>query len=128
MTWLWWKNRCGIVFGKRQQPLEDIVRKGMQLAKDYAEANAHPPSGSRTGDNSAAEVPITGWQPPRNGRYKLNSDAAFYKESSRGSIGAIVRDKEGVFMGALFRSLPFVSQVLVVEAMALREGIGAIMR
>ncbi|GAA0159877.1 hypothetical protein LIER_16557 [Lithospermum erythrorhizon] len=58
-----------------------------------------------------------------DGKYKLNCDASFFKDHQRGSVGAIVRDGGGEFVGASFRSIPFVSHASIAEALAIREGL-----
>ncbi|GAA0168869.1 hypothetical protein LIER_40660 [Lithospermum erythrorhizon] len=40
----------------------------------------------------------------------------------RGTIGVVARNDQGEFMGGCFRTIPSVSQVIIAEALAVREG------
>ncbi|GAA0172090.1 hypothetical protein LIER_25986 [Lithospermum erythrorhizon] len=37
--WGWWKHRCSLVFGESPLPFDFISHTGVQLARDYKEAN-----------------------------------------------------------------------------------------
>ncbi|GAA0176360.1 hypothetical protein LIER_29365 [Lithospermum erythrorhizon] len=54
--------------------------------------------------------------------------AASVKEHGRGTTGVIIRDNQGEFMGASFKIIPSVVQVIVAEAMAIREGLAFAIR
>ncbi|GAA0176359.1 hypothetical protein LIER_29366 [Lithospermum erythrorhizon] len=46
----------------------------------------------------------------------------------QGTTGVIIRDNQGEFMGASFKIIPSVVQVIVAEAMAIREGLAFAIR
>ncbi|GAA0170580.1 hypothetical protein LIER_24808 [Lithospermum erythrorhizon] len=111
--WWWWKYRCKLVFGEKQQGIDHIIAMGVQLANDYLTANTKVTSGQYSTVNRGANGDQTKWQLPVNGRFKLNCDASFFKEQGRGAAGVIARDDQGEFMGAFFKLIPSVLQVLV---------------
>ncbi|XP_024156347.1 uncharacterized protein LOC112164377 [Rosa chinensis] len=45
----------------------------------------------------------TKWKLPPRGRLKLNTDGAFFSETGKGGIGAIIRDENGVCVAAIAR-------------------------
>jgi hypothetical protein len=64
------------------------------------------------------------WSKPPPGYVKINTDGGFEAESMSGATGAVIRDKNGVFIKAMVRRLPSVaSALLVVEAEAWRDGL-----
>ncbi|GAA0163308.1 hypothetical protein LIER_19206 [Lithospermum erythrorhizon] len=121
--WFWWKKRCKIVFGEKEHSLEQAVNLGIQLGKEYMDINGKTTREPRHTVEGAPICHSAGWQKPREGRLKINCDASFVKEQGRRAIRAIVRNENGEFVGAYFKTLPSVLQVIVAEAMAIREGL-----
>ncbi|GAA0147477.1 hypothetical protein LIER_07165 [Lithospermum erythrorhizon] len=62
-----------------------------------------------------------GWQKPRVGTLKLNTDASWEKKN-RGTVGCVCRSDCGEFVGAYFAQISWVTSPLVAEAIALRYG------
>jgi hypothetical protein len=50
-------------------------------------------------------------------------DASFHAEISAGSVGAVIQDHQGNFLGAKCVYLSHVTSVVVVKALAMREGL-----
>jgi hypothetical protein len=64
-----------------------------------------------------------GWIKPKEDYVKLNVDACFDANSGNGSCGAIIRDHRGMFIGASSRTISFVSDAPMAEAMGVRDGL-----
>uniref|UniRef100_A0A2N9GZI9 Reverse transcriptase domain-containing protein n=1 Tax=Fagus sylvatica TaxID=28930 RepID=A0A2N9GZI9_FAGSY len=63
------------------------------------------------------------WAPPRPGRYKVNFDGAFFRESNEAGIGAIVRNHRGEVMAALCQRIPYPYSIEAVEASAAKAAV-----
>jgi hypothetical protein len=70
----------------------------------------------------AKVLPGHGWRPPDDGWIKINTDAGISFDAMRGGAGGVVRSPSG-FIGAWSKPLPGVTDPLIAEAMALREGV-----
>ncbi|KAF8696403.1 hypothetical protein HU200_037317 [Digitaria exilis] len=67
------------------------------------------------------EVPR--WMAPNTGWLKCNVDAAFMVESGLGASGGVLRNSDGVFLGAQARTYDHCLNALMVEAWACRDGL-----
>jgi hypothetical protein len=67
-------------------------------------------------------LPGFGWRPPDEGCIKINTDAGVASEARKSGAGGVVRDLAG-FVAAWSKPLPGVTDPLIAEAMALREGV-----
>jgi hypothetical protein len=63
------------------------------------------------------------WIPPPAGVVKVNVDAAVSKNRGCGSVAAVARSDQGVFLGASTRVLPGKTEAETLEAMACREAV-----
>lgn len=63
------------------------------------------------------------WEPPHDGWIKCNVDAAFMMESRSGASGGVLRNSDGVFVGAQARRYDHCLDALLVEAWACRDGL-----
>lgn len=67
------------------------------------------------------------WQAPEAGGFKLNVDASFYAGSESFSIGMVIRDHTGSFLGGQVARYPNVNTVFEAEAMAIAEALSWLM-
>jgi hypothetical protein len=67
-------------------------------------------------------LPGHGWKPPDDGWVKINTDAGISFDARKGGAGGVVRDAAG-FIGAWSKPYPGISDPLIAEAMALRDGV-----
>ena len=64
------------------------------MVAEYFEIHKHPPKFQRRTESTC-------WQPPLEGLYKANFDAAYFGNSGMAGIGVVVRDSEGEIIAAL---------------------------
>ncbi|KAF7836118.1 uncharacterized protein G2W53_010977 [Senna tora] len=75
-----------------------------------------------TDDQNKSEPTSFVWEKPEYSYRKLNVDATVCKDGG-GSMGALVRDETGVCLGAFMCSVLFPHEPVLLEAMAIRNGL-----
>lgn len=73
----------------------------------------------------APQRPPARWIPPPEGLVKIDVDAAMAKSLGQVAAAAIARDGTGVFIGASVLVLDGISDPVIVEAIACREGLAS---
>ncbi|XP_074364363.1 uncharacterized protein LOC141705221 [Apium graveolens] len=63
------------------------------------------------------------WQPPEEGSFKVNVDAAIQEGSESFSIGMVIRDHTGTFIEGKVMSFPSPESVFAAEAIGMREAL-----
>ena len=63
------------------------------------------------------------WSPPPQDWYKVNVDAAVFREQGTCGIGVVIRNHKGQIMGAICKQVFFPLQALEAEAKAAEAGI-----
>ena len=81
------------------------------MVAEYFEIHKHPPKIQR-------RIVPTRWQPPPEGLYKANFDAAYFGNWSLAGIGVVVRDSEGEIIAALSQQIHEPHSVDAAEALA----------
>ena len=96
--------------------MNQIFSEAAKLLQDFLEAHDDEPV--------IAQNPI---QPklsaPARPRYKANFDEALFKSSNSTGLGVIIRDTNGVVIGALSTRVPLPQSVAMVEALACRRAV-----
>jgi hypothetical protein len=64
------------------------------------------------------------WSCPPEGCLKINVDVTFDLDIGTGIMGAIVRDSNGKFIAASCKEIHFLTDAMMAEAYALRDGLG----
>ena len=114
-AWMIWNNRNTFKHeGKCKDP-KKIAMEAKEYAKKVAEESLPPTCGTTTSRFS--------WHPPQNGRYKVNVDGAVFSRLKSSGIGVVIRNEDGLIMGAMSKNLPLPLGALEVEAKALEGGI-----
>ena len=67
--------------------------------------------------------PIPFSPPPRNGWYKVNADGAIFKDIGCCGVGIVIRNDEGLLMGAMSKRVKLPLKALESEALAVQEEI-----
>lgn len=73
--------------------------------------------------SKTSQVVLPEWQPPAHGQLKLNVDASLYSSNNFYSIGMVLRDESGDFIGGKTMKLPGKVSVLDAEAKGVQEAI-----
>ena len=71
--------------------------------------------------NAKIVIPV-GWNKPREGWFKLNSDGASFVNPGKAGGGGIIRDRQGAWVKGYARSIGFTSSIMA-ELWALRDGL-----
>ncbi|KAM1702295.1 hypothetical protein ACFXTN_025449 [Malus domestica] len=126
--WRLWKNRNEVVFkGIHRQPLE-ILETWRKSITEYRASEAPEPA-----DNCLRVTkPITDsgktsgmWQKPRYGTIKINTDAAWCKNTMRMGVGWLGRDFAGLLQAAGGSGIGYCHSVAAAEATAIRAALMA---
>jgi hypothetical protein len=67
-------------------------------------------------------LPGYGWRPPDDGWVKINTDAGIAFDALKAGAGGIARNTSG-FIGAWSKPYPGVTDPMIAEALALRDGV-----
>ena len=114
-AWMVWNNRNTFKHEVRCKDPKKIAMEAKEYAKEVAEESLPPSRGTATGRSR--------WRPPQNGRYKVNVDGAVFTSLESSRIGVVIRNEDGLIMGAMSKNLPLPLGALEVEAKALEGGI-----
>jgi hypothetical protein len=111
VMWAIWTSRNNITHDREGwDPIQSMVRMKNDLALlDIPR-------------QQALMLPGFGWRPPDERCIKINTDAGLAFEERKGGAGGVVRDLTG-FIAAWSKPLPGITDPMIVEAMALREGV-----
>ncbi|CAB4283451.1 unnamed protein product [Prunus armeniaca] len=104
----WLKNKSEFITKGRLKNKSEFITKGRGLIFTFA----LDPEKFKTGTGS----------PPRRGWFKVNSDAAWKKDTNRAGIGAMIRDSKGLLCGGSAESM-ICHSVLEAEAEAALGGL-----
>ena len=115
LTWCMWCNRNKSRLGSPRQSSEEMIYKAQTLLADFQVAHLRCLQ-PKTADDSR-------WTPSSFPWYKVNTDAAVFKNSKSVGIGVVVRDHEGSVLAALSKRPPLPLGPLEAEAKAMEEAI-----
>lgn len=116
LCWGIWKGRNAWVFEQKKYVFMEVVERAVRGVWEFQK---EPDSIQRNVLGGEMEVR---WNAPREGVYKLNTDAAIIKEVGIG-MGGVVRDEEGDVMLATCCGLRGISDVDIAEALSARHGL-----
>ena len=115
-AWIIWNQRNTLIHGKRMQAPGVLNKR----AEDYLDEFRHAQLCLVTREPSL--FPIR-WRPPPLNRFKLNFDAAIFKDEDASGFGAIIRNDRGEVMAALSSRGPLVSCSEEAEILACRRAV-----
>ena len=116
LCWNIWLGRNGWVFERKPFSFMEVAKRATKGALEFTLAAE---KGQRNEVRNELEVK---WCAPREGVYKLNTDAAMIKNKGIG-MGGVVRDREGDVMMATCCGMVGISNVDVAEALSVRHGL-----
>lgn len=114
--YLWWERRK-LVHNETTQNAQQISMGIRALTANFVNASS-PKASMKRG----------GWSSPPTGFVKLNVDASFDHDLLRGTIGAVLRDDKGRFIGGGNGKIDWCADVLMAEALALKFGLSLAQR
>ncbi|OMO61797.1 reverse transcriptase [Corchorus capsularis] len=109
--------RCAACFEKKGLIVETVIflaeRAALELmnAKEYRDALVKC---------RKKVVSATHWEPPEDGRLKLNCDGAYEESTGMAAIGVVLRDEHGIIRGGVAKQMS-VSSSIEAEALAVKE-------
>ena len=118
VAWCLWNNRNKVRHGEAGKNGKSIA---VEARNYWAEVRAVKPSFGRP---SKPKITHTHWLPPPQGWYKVNVDVAVFKDQGQCGIGVVIRNNQGLIMGAMCKLLEFPPGALEAEAKAMEAGIG----
>ena len=93
-AWIIWHQRNTLIRGKQVQASGVLNKRAEDYMEEYRRAQ------TRLSINSTIQHPCN-WRPPPSSRFKLNFDAAIFKEDDAIGMGAIIRNEKGEVMASL---------------------------
>ena len=115
-AWIIWNQRNALIHGKQLQAPGILNRRAEDFMDEFRHAQSYlvtrPPSSN----------PIS-WRPPSPNRFKLNFDAAKFKDEEASGFGAIIRNERGEVMAAFSGKGPPVACSEEAEILACRRAV-----
>ena len=115
-AWIIWNQRNALIHGKQLQAPGILNGRAEDFMDEFRHAQSHlvtrPPSLN----------PIS-WRPPSPNRFKLNFDAAIFKDEEASGFGAIIWNERGEVMAAFLGKGPPVACSEEAEILACRRAV-----
>ncbi|GAA0157463.1 hypothetical protein LIER_14723 [Lithospermum erythrorhizon] len=108
ILWQFWMFRNDLVLGDAGYQCEQAIRNGIKLAKEYQEGNARGDEGGRRLRRDKLGRGQPRWCTPTSGFVKVNCDGAY---------------SAPVFIGRLYKDMGKATSSLLVEALAVKDGL-----
>ncbi|RYR32436.1 hypothetical protein Ahy_A10g047005 [Arachis hypogaea] len=122
LCWCIWKARNQHIFQQTEINPQKVIIQSEYLTAEFYKA---------TQGSTTAIIPDTGrggvrkritWRPPPKNRLKVNTDAAFHKDTGQATLAAVVRDWQGKVITGTTLTFKTISP-LTAEAQAYREAL-----
>ena len=118
MAWCLWNNRNKVWYGEARKNGKSIAK---EARKYWAEVQTVKPSFGRP---SKPKITHKHWYPPPHGWYKVNADIAVFKDQGQCGIDVVIRNNQGLIMGAMCKLVEFPMGALEDKVKAMEAGIG----
>ena len=112
-----WKDHNERRMGGNGKSGREILKTSLHLVDKYHAVNEVSQDVA-----PVAKLMIT-WRPPARYQYKVNVDGAVFKHRKKASIGVVIRDKNGVVIVALSKSVNAPLEAVEIEAKAMEIGV-----
>ena len=120
MAWSIWSNRNRYKHKGKIKPVKvisNVVKYVEEFRQGFSPTPTIPKQPLRFGSQ---------WHPPDASWYKVNVDAAVFKEAGSCGVGVVIRNEEGCLMGAMRKKLhfplgPLEAEVKAAEDLGLNE-------
>jgi ribonuclease HI len=113
--WSIWKERNAMWHGEGGRSVTGSVQWALDTTYDLAQIG-------RKKEPKPIKIAAV-WKKPDSVTLKINVDASFNKENNSGATGLVVRDSDGLLIQAHAKWTDFAANSLVLEAVAILEGI-----
>ncbi|KAL0016440.1 hypothetical protein SO802_003509 [Lithocarpus litseifolius] len=117
MAWLLWNNRNYVRHGGSCKSGKSIAWEASKYETEVRDSL--PIQGKAAPTTSRTKH----WVPPLPGKYKVNIDAAVFKEQGCCGVGVVIRNDKGQLMGAMSKRVEFPWGALEAEAKAAKMGV-----
>uniref|UniRef100_A0A2N9F4S2 Reverse transcriptase domain-containing protein n=1 Tax=Fagus sylvatica TaxID=28930 RepID=A0A2N9F4S2_FAGSY len=116
MLWLLWNRRNKALYRNEVESLDSIPTLALRLSSEYLSAQELPECPTTTKSR-------TKWKPPTASAFKVNFDAALFKDQQWTGVGVIIRDGQGLPLATLSKRFPYLYSIDDAEALAAREAL-----
>ncbi|XP_015931910.1 uncharacterized protein LOC107458226 [Arachis duranensis] len=122
VCWCIWKARNQYIFQQTKINLEQVTINAEHLAAEFHNAT----KGSSTSQNPRTDMigdrkRIT-WRPPPQNRLKVNTDAAFHRDTGKAASAVVIRNWQGKIITGTTSKFT-TNSALAAEAQAYREAL-----
>lgn len=115
-AWAVLNQRNSVVHGGLLKDPGWLNRRAAEYLEEYKQAQVH-----FTISPSLAEGNV--WRPPSQSLFKMNFDAAIFRESNSSGFGAVIRNEQGEVMAAMAAKGPLVLSSEEAETLACRKAL-----
>lgn len=115
LIWSVWKNQNDLLWQGKSQNAQSIMLEATTWLQEYQ--RVHKPE--KLSGHSVRKR----WSRPSGEHvYKINVDAAFLPNQTRGGVGGVVRDASGRFVAGFAKPIAYAASPKQSELLAIREG------
>ena len=114
-AWSLWNHRNALKHGGLRKDVGRITKEVSECVKEFRQENQSL--------SKPSKPPKSHWSPLRCGWYKINVDGAVFKKSGSYEVGVLIRNEEGLMMGAMSKWVALPLKALEAEAWAVQEGV-----